>query len=96
MTIASVRFLQKQSGVRQGRIEPPQTGYQPAIGLGGVFTSCLIESVDGKLVFPFEEVHLVSLKLMFPDQYPSAFIAGMKVEFFEGNILVGQGTILSV
>lgn len=96
MITALVRFFERGSSDNRGRTNPPQPGYRPSIVIRGVYTSCSIESIDDAAVFLFEKEHRVALKLMFADQFPNAFSVGQTVEFYEGNRLVGAGTILSV
>lgn len=95
MIVASVRFFEKKMSGDHGRTNPPQTGYRPSVVIDGIHTSCLIESLDNELEFPFQTEHCVSLKLMFPDQHRDAFKLGQTVEFYEGHNLVGVGNIMS-
>ena len=89
--IAKIVFLGAEKG---GRDYPPQTGYHPQIDIRGTHTSCVIESLDNEEVFAFEKEHLVSLRLMFPDQYPDPFHVGDAISLYEGNRLIGTGRIV--
>lgn len=93
MFIAHVTFLSPQQG---GRRTPPQTGYHPQIDAGGVFISCVIDSLGNETTFAFDMVHRVSLRLLFPDLYHEALAVGSDVRFYEGSHWVGSGTILEV
>jgi hypothetical protein len=93
MLIAEVAFLSPQQGRRR---TPPQSGYHPQIDAGGVFTSCVIESLGEETTFAFNTLHRVSLRLLFPDEYHDAFAVGSGVRFYEGSHLIGSGTILEV
>ncbi len=91
MYIAMVMFLGPDSN---GRQSPPMSGYHPQVAVGGVYTSCAIESLDNEATFEFDKEHLVWLRLLFAEEYPQAFSVGDTVRFYEGHHLVGSGTIL--
>jgi hypothetical protein len=93
MFIAQVRFPGPDNG---GRRTPPQSGYHPQIDAGGVYTSCVIESLGDETTFAFDTVYRVSLRLFFPDEYQDAFAVGSDVRFYEGSHLLGSGTILEI
>jgi hypothetical protein len=93
MFVAHVTFLSPQQG---GRRTPPQTGYHPQLGAGGVLTSCVIESLGDETTLAFDTVHRVRLRLLLPDRSHDAFAVGSDVCFYEGSHLVGSGTILEV
>ena len=93
MFIALVTFVGPDKG---GRNTHPESGYHPQIDVGGEFTSCAIESLDNETVFAFDIPHRVALRLLFPDLYRGGFLVGSVVRFYEGNHLVGTGTILEV
>jgi hypothetical protein len=44
-------------------------GYRPQLDLGEVQTSCIIEGGGAVERYEFDFDHVVSLKLMFPEQY---------------------------
>ena len=95
MFVAHVTFLCPQRG---GRDTPPRSGYHPQIDAGGVFTSCVIESLGDETIFAFDIAHRVRLRLLFPELYHDhdAFAVGSDVRFYEGSHLVGSGTILEI
>jgi translation elongation factor EF-Tu-like GTPase len=77
-----------------GRSNPPVSGFHPQVDIRGTHTSCVVESLSGDEVLVFGEPHRVSLKLMFPDQYPNAFAIGDKLNFYEGHKLIGTGEVM--
>jgi translation elongation factor EF-Tu-like GTPase len=91
MFVARILFFGADKG---GRNSPPQTGYHPQIDIHGIHTSCVIESLDGEVAFSFNREHRVSLKLMFPDQYPDALKVGDAVNLYEGSKLIGTGRVI--
>lgn len=93
MFIAQVVFPGPDKG---GQQTLPQSGYHPQIDAGGVYTSCVIESLGDQTTFAFDTIHRVSLRLLFPDEYLDAFAVGSDVRFYEGSHLVGSGTILEI
>jgi hypothetical protein len=93
MAVAMVRFFGREQG---GRHSPPQSGFRPQVDIRGNHTSCLIESMEGKLELAFEREHRVRLSSTFPAQYPNAFRMGDVVEFYEGNRRIGRGRIVDV
>ena len=91
MFVARILFFGADKG---GRYSPPQSGFRPQIDIHGIHTSCIIESLDGEVVFSFEKEHRVLLKPMFPDQYPDAFKIGDAVNIYEGSKLIGTGRVI--
>jgi len=91
MFVARILFFGADKG---GRYSPPQTGCRPQINIHGIHTSCVIEGLDGEVAFSFDREHRVSLKLMFPDQYPDELKVGDAVNLYEGNKLIGTGRVI--
>ena len=91
MIIAQVDFLGPDRG---GRNTPPMSGFRPQVDVLGTHTSCLVESTEGKEVFPFGSIHSVSLTLMHAKHFPNALQIGDIVNFYEGNKLIGVGTVV--
>jgi len=89
--VARILFFGADKG---GRYSPPQTGFRPQVDIHGIHTSCVIESLGGEVAFSFEREHRVSLKLMFPDQYPDAFKVGDALNLYEGSKLIGTGSVI--
>jgi translation elongation factor EF-Tu-like GTPase len=78
------------------RFTPSQAGFRPQVDVRGTHTSCIVESLSGdELLSPCRE-HRVSLKLMFPDQHPSAFEVGDSVRLYEGSNLIATGKIIEL
>ncbi|RRH81603.1 hypothetical protein EH244_28640 [Variovorax beijingensis] len=93
MPIAIIDFFDSNNG---GRITPPYSGFRPKINVGGIHTSCFVESKEGEEVFNFGLKHKVSLRLIFPEIHTKTFVVGEDVELFEGSKLVGKGVIVDV
>lgn len=90
MPKASIFFLSTGSG---GRLTAPQSGFHPQVDLGGVHTSCIVESLDGETLFSLGEEHKVSLKLMFPNQNQNPFKLAQVINLYEGDKRIGVGKI---
>lgn len=92
MFLAKVTFWGQEKG---GRLTPPQSGFRPQIQAGDVHTSCTVTSVDDTIIiFNFNKLTSVYLKLMYPDEYGDKLVVGDKVRLFEGNKQIAEGTIL--
>ncbi|GAB7129761.1 hypothetical protein JCM19000A_42690 [Silvimonas sp. JCM 19000] len=91
--IAKVHFFGVEQG---GRHNPPQTGFRPQLDIRGTHTSCVVESLDDETVFVFGKDHRISLKLMFPDQYPEPLKVGDVVKLYEGSKLIGEGEVVAL
>lgn len=74
----------------------PRPGYHPQVDVGGVLTSCKIESLGGESEFEFDREYVVRLRLLLPDLYGSRFVVGSDLTFYEGSRLVGRGTVIAV
>jgi len=93
MVIARVTFPGPDQG---GRQTPPCSGYHPQVALGNEYTSCVLDSLDGEAVFAFGRAHRVSLRLLFRERHPDAFVVGRSLRFYEGSHLVGSGVVLEI
>lgn len=91
---ATVVFLGVEGS---GRYTPPVSGFRPQIDVDGkLHSSCVVESLDGTEVFVFGQTYRVTLRPMFPERYPDAFVVGGPVRLFEGGRLIGRGEITAV
>jgi hypothetical protein len=90
MYYAQITFFGPERG---GRHVPPLSGYHPQIQLGAIMTSCVIESLAGVTVFPFDQPCEVVIRLLFPQEYDHLLQTGMHVRFFEGTKYIGAGYI---
>lgn len=93
MVIARVTFPGPDQG---GRQTPPRSGYHLQVAIGGVYTSCVLDSLDGEVIFALGRAYRVSLRLLFPERYPDAFAVGTSLRFYEGSHLVGSGVVLEI
>lgn len=91
---AIVRFLSPKEG--GARINPPRSGYHPHLKVGDEYTSCMIQlqGADDGMLMDFDMEHQVLLTLLFPD-YHSRIDKDLKLEFYEGNRLVGIGKLIN-
>ena len=92
MSIANIIFYSSGKG---GRYTPPQTGFRPQINIGGIHTSCVVNSLNGEQFFDFDKEYNVFLELMFPDQYELPCKGGDKISLYEGSKLIGEGEIVA-
>ena len=96
---AIVKFFTYEEG---GRVRPPLSGFRPQLRIGNESTSTTVKLADcdvEEAVMEFGKEHVVYLELMFEDMYREKLNAILKsgnkdVELYEGNKLVGKGTMI--
>jgi hypothetical protein len=89
--IAMVEFLDSARG---GRTTEPKSGFRPQLDMGGIHTSCTVESETGASTFNFGVQHRVSLQLMHAAHFAQSLPVGSPVRLYEGSKLIGQGQIV--
>lgn len=91
MYLAEVEFFDAERG---GRITPPLSGYSPQVKIGGILSSCRIESVDNAVQeFIFNKKYVVNITLVFEKLLSDEFHVGDKLEFYEGSKKVAEGVV---
>lgn len=89
MLIAEIVFWGDDRG---GRYCPPSSGFKPQILVGGIQTSCIVTSLAKKdMVFKFDEPYIVTLDLMFPDEYEEELMKSEEIILFEGRKQIAKG-----
>jgi hypothetical protein len=90
MVVAEIVFWGSDRG---GRLNPPRSGFRPQLLMGSISTSCTVTSLDKTIeIFEFNHPYLVTLELMFPNDYGDISTLD-SVDLFEGSKQIAKGVI---
>jgi len=88
MMVGRVRFLSPSEG---GRSSPASSGVRSQLRLGELFTSVIVEKLEGDERFIPGRWHAATVRLLFSDTY-DPLLRGGPFELYEGTRLVAVGT----
>lgn len=88
---ARITFVPESAG---GRIAPALSGIKPQLKLGDVRTSAVVRAEDESQVFEPGRPYVVTIEVLFWEQYGSKFKLDDPVELFDGSRLIAKGEYL--